>query len=122
SVAGGLNDPAAMLLDLGIGHLAPDRLEPRKRSLLVGAHEPAIARNIGGENGGPPALEAFRGQSRAPQPPGPEKTSALNHPSPKGELAQSFCRDRHLLVLSRGANTAAAMRALPKPPLETALH
>jgi hypothetical protein len=37
----------------------------------------ASARHIGGENGGQPAFDAFRGQSGAPQPHGPNRSSAL---------------------------------------------
>jgi hypothetical protein len=35
------------------------RSQPRKRPLLVGADQPAVARNIRGENGGQPAFDAF---------------------------------------------------------------
>ena len=45
-------DAPAMLLDFGVGQLTPESLEPRKRSLLILSHKPAIARNIRGENGG----------------------------------------------------------------------
>src|SRR5580693_7158861 len=48
---------------LGIRQLAPKRLQPRKRPFLVGTHEPAVTRDIGGENGGQPAFDAYRGQA-----------------------------------------------------------
>src|SRR6266446_5402440 len=53
------------------------RFEPRKRPFLIGAHKPAVAHHIGGENGGQPAFDAFRGQRGAPQPHGPNGLSAL---------------------------------------------
>src|SRR3989442_1493042 len=37
----------------------------------VAAYEPAITRDVRGENGGELAFDAFRGQSGAPQPHGP---------------------------------------------------
>ena len=55
-----------MFLDFGIRQLAPKRLQPREGIFLVGAHKPAVPRDIGGENGGQPAFNAFRGQSGAP--------------------------------------------------------
>jgi len=54
------------------------RLQPRKSPLLVGAYEPAEARDIRGENSGQPAFEALGGQSGAPQPHGPNGLSALD--------------------------------------------
>ena len=73
-----------MLGDLRVDQLAPQRFQAFVRSFLVGAHKPAIARNIGGENGSQPAFDASGGQSGAPQPHGPKKLSA-QHLSPKGE-------------------------------------
>ena len=47
AVAGGLDDAAAMLGDLRVDQLAPDRLQPRERAFLVRAHQPRIADDIG---------------------------------------------------------------------------
>ena len=66
-----------MFLDFRIGQLAPKRLQPREGAFLVGTHKPRIASHIGGKNGGQPAFDAFRGQSGAPQPHGPNRSSAL---------------------------------------------
>jgi hypothetical protein len=55
-----------MLLDLRIDQLPKMRPEASVRALLVGAHKPAVTSHIGGENGGQPAFDAFRGQSGAP--------------------------------------------------------
>ena len=52
AVAGGLDDAAAMLLDLGVGQFAPQHLQAIERAFLVRAHQPRVARDIGGENGG----------------------------------------------------------------------
>ena len=51
AVAGGLDDAAAVLRDLGIDQLAPVRLHLRERAFLVGAHQPTIAGDIGRKNG-----------------------------------------------------------------------
>ena len=40
--------------------------ELRKRPFLIRTHKSRIARRIGGENGGQPAFDAFRGKSGAP--------------------------------------------------------
>src|SRR6202023_2787646 len=66
TVSRSLDDATTMFLDFGIRQLAPKRFEPRKGSLLVGTHEPAVTSDIGGENGGQPPFDAFRGQSGAP--------------------------------------------------------
>ena len=49
AVAGGLDDAAVVLGDLRIDELAPQRLEAFERAFLVRAHQPRIARDIGGE-------------------------------------------------------------------------
>ena len=53
-------------------------LQSRESPFLIGAHKPRVARHIGGENGGQLAFDAFRGQSGAPQPHGPNRLSALS--------------------------------------------
>ena len=50
AVAGGFDDAAAMLRDLGIDEFAPDRLQRRERAFLVVAHQPRIAGDIGRQN------------------------------------------------------------------------
>ena len=57
-------DAPAMLLDFGVGQLTPESLEPRKRPFLIYSHQARVPRHIGGENGGQPAFDAFRGQKR----------------------------------------------------------
>jgi hypothetical protein len=66
AVAGCLDDAPAMLADFGVDQFAPMRPQPREGTFLVGAHKPAVPRDVRGENGGQPAFEAFGGQSGAP--------------------------------------------------------
>src|ERR1700730_2750470 len=67
------------------------RFEPRKRPFLIGPHQPAVSGHICGENGGQPAFDAFRGQSGAPQPHGPNGLSALGaHSNGKPEGCHSL--------------------------------
>ena len=63
SVAGGLDDAAAVLADPGIDDLAPVRLQPGERLLLVDTHQPAVAGDIGRQNGRQPALDPLAGQA-----------------------------------------------------------
>ena len=53
-----------MLGDLGIEEFAPVRLQPGERLLLVGFHQPAVAGDIGRQNGRQPSLDPFAGQAR----------------------------------------------------------
>src|ERR1700674_926088 len=66
AIASGLDDAPAVFADFWVNQFAPMRLQPRERPFLVGTHEPAVTSDIGGENGGQPAFDAFRGQSGAP--------------------------------------------------------
>jgi hypothetical protein len=66
-----------VLSDFGIDQFAPMRLEARKRPFLVGTYKPTVTGYIGGENGGQPAFDAFRGQSGTPRPQGRNRLSAL---------------------------------------------
>src|SRR5262249_28802290 len=50
-VAGGLHDAPAMLGNLGLGHLPTQCHQGCMRAFLVGTHKPAVARDIGRENG-----------------------------------------------------------------------
>jgi hypothetical protein len=69
-IAGGLDDPAAVFLDLRIDQLAAQRFQRGERSLFVGTHQPAIAGNISCENGGEPPLDPLSAHQWAdPQPP-----------------------------------------------------
>jgi hypothetical protein len=56
AVAGGFDDAAAMLGDLGIAELAPDRLERRECPFLVLAHQPRIPGNVDGQDRRQPPL------------------------------------------------------------------
>jgi hypothetical protein len=47
-----LDDAAAIFLDCGIRDLAPQLVQRGERALLVPLHQPRIARDIGGEDGG----------------------------------------------------------------------
>ena len=76
-IASQLHGAAAVLFHLGVDELAAMGLQAGERPLLVRAHQARIARHIGGENGGQPAVDAFRGQSGAPEPQGPNRLSAL---------------------------------------------
>jgi hypothetical protein len=40
-----------MFLDLGVDQFAAMGFQPRERALLVGAHEPAVTRDVRNENG-----------------------------------------------------------------------
>ena len=46
-------DPTSMLTDFGVDQFAPICLQPRECFLLIGAHEGAVPRDIGGESGRP---------------------------------------------------------------------
>ena len=50
----------AMLGDLWINEFAPVRLERRESAFLVYAHQPAVAGDIGGEDGGEPPFHQRR--------------------------------------------------------------
>jgi hypothetical protein len=72
--AGGLDDATAMLSDLGIGQFAAQRGQRSMRALLIRAHQPRIAGDIGSEDGGQPAFDLSCGQSGAPN-----RNSRLDH-------------------------------------------
>jgi hypothetical protein len=59
AVPGGLDDLAAMLLDLGVDQRPPVGLELGKRTRLVRAHEPAVASHVSGQDRRQPALGAL---------------------------------------------------------------
>ena len=62
AVAGVLHQPAAGARHRGVDHLAAQRLQPRQRAGLVGAHHARIADHVGGQDGG----EAAGGHSGIP--------------------------------------------------------
>jgi hypothetical protein len=66
AIAGRFDDAPAMVADFGVDQFSPMRFQPREGVFFVGLHEPAVARDIRGENGGQPAFDALRGQSGAP--------------------------------------------------------
>ena len=60
AVAGGIDDPTAVTADQGQNHgLMPLEITDRRR--LVLPHEAAVAGDVGGEDGGEPALDRGRG-------------------------------------------------------------
>ena len=63
TVASGLDDAATVLADPGIDELAPVRLQPGECPLLVGFHQPAIAGDIGRQNGRQSSLDPIVGQA-----------------------------------------------------------
>ena len=104
-------DPTSMLTDFGVDQFAPICLQPRECFLLIGAHEGAVPRDIGGESGGQPAFDAFRGQSGAPQPHGANRLSALGaHSNGKRDVGHSPSV-RYLLGFAFGAAGAFARMA-----------
>jgi len=66
AVAGGLDDAALVLGDLRVDQLAAEGLEAREGAGLVLAHEPAVSRNIGREDGREPALDPLSAQMSLP--------------------------------------------------------
>jgi hypothetical protein len=47
--------------NLWIDQLFPVRFEQPQSTFFVGAHQPAVARNVGRHNGGEPAIDALFG-------------------------------------------------------------
>jgi hypothetical protein len=71
------------------------------RALLIGTHQPAVTGYIGGENGSQLAFDAFRGQSGAPRPHGPNGLSALGaHSNGKREGWHSLSVKRRIPLSS----------------------
>src|ERR1700731_2074773 len=66
SIARRFDDSAAMFGDLRIDEFLTVRLELAQRAFLVGAHQPAIAGNVAGENRGQPAVHLVVGHMMAP--------------------------------------------------------
>src|SRR5262249_43638427 len=66
AVAGALDDPPAMLVDLGVEELASVGFQPRERALLVGAHQSAVAGDVSRENGREPPYDSLGGHLGMP--------------------------------------------------------
>jgi hypothetical protein len=93
-----------MFLDFDIGQLAPKCLQLGESPFLISAHEPAISGHIGGKNSGQLAFDGTRGQRGAPQPHGPNRSSALQ-PHSNGKRGY-----RHSLLLKPGSPSFATRR------------
>src|SRR5208283_3601428 len=65
AVAGGLDDAAPVLGDLGVAELAPYRRQRDQGAFLVGAHQPRIAGDIGRQDRRQPALDPLPGHLSA---------------------------------------------------------
>jgi hypothetical protein len=63
TIASGLDDPSAVFLDLRIQQVAPKNPQPGERPFFIRAHKPAVAGDVGSENGGKAALGASFGHS-----------------------------------------------------------
>src|SRR5262245_49273621 len=68
-VARGLDDTAAMFGDFGIDKFAPARLERSKSAFFVDAHQPAVAGDIGCEDGSQPPVDPRLGHGDRPYAP-----------------------------------------------------
>jgi hypothetical protein len=55
-----------MLGNLGFGYFPAQRHQGCMRALLVGTHKPAVARDIGRQNGREPPLDPFWAQRALP--------------------------------------------------------
>ena len=106
AVADGLDDPPAMPVDLGVGDLAPDRLQGKQRPLLVLAHQPGIADDIGRQDRRQPAFGALC--------PRPLIRSSLV--SPRAEASRAADRRLRHAVLFVMRRCAAAARAHSRRP------
>ena len=67
AVASGPNDPPAMLPDFGIDNGAPVGSQLSQSTLLVGAHESTISRDIGRQDRGEPSFPTFFRQGQPPE-------------------------------------------------------
>ena len=95
-IPGGLDDPSVMFVDLGVEQGASKRFQACKGSLLVGAHEPAIAFDIDGDDNRELAFDAL-----------------LDHDPSQGAvarviLAQKWRSERHLRARFRQSHEGSA--------------
>jgi hypothetical protein len=66
-VSRSLDHPPAVFCDRGLDHVALNRLHARERALLVGAHQPAVAGNVGGQDYGKLAFDALLSHGLVPK-------------------------------------------------------
>src|SRR5260370_6048718 len=66
SVAGGLDDMAAMLLDAAVGEVPAMRLQLGKGAFLIGTHQPTVSRDISRENRHKSPVDPLFGQAFHP--------------------------------------------------------
>ena len=66
TVAHQLDDPAAVVRQDGLDDRLAERLEPSERTGLVLLDQPRVADDVGGQDGGEPALDAGSGHGRPP--------------------------------------------------------
>ena len=66
AIAGGLDDVAAVLVELGLGEVVQTGLQSAQRAFLVASHQPAVAGHIHGQDGGEAPLDSFAGQFYRP--------------------------------------------------------
>ena len=69
AIAGRLDNAAPVVSDLGVDEFAAMRSEPRESAGLIRPHQPAVSRDIGGENGREPALDPLSAQGSLPEAP-----------------------------------------------------
>ena len=67
AVACGLEEPTLVLGDLGLDHLGAELPDCRESTVLVLAHETAVADHIGRQDGGEAALDGVLCHSIVPQ-------------------------------------------------------
>ena len=65
AVAGGLDDPPAVLNDNGL-NCAPMHAQPPRRPLLICPHQPRIAHQVGGQDRCEPTLDPLSAQGALP--------------------------------------------------------
>ncbi len=84
-VAHQFDDAAVVLGDLRLDQLPPVRLQRRQRPGLVALHQPAVAGDVGGQNGGEPALHGppQRGEPSLRTRVGPFGGPCQREPSPR---------------------------------------
>jgi hypothetical protein len=61
AIAGGLDDPAAVLRELRVQKFGAQRLDPRQSPGLVGLHQPRVADDVGHHDHGKLSLNALFG-------------------------------------------------------------
>ena len=67
AVTRGLHQAATVFGEAGEEQVSLKGFQAPQRAFLIGAHQPAVARDIGGENGRKPSVKPFTGQEKPPQ-------------------------------------------------------